>query len=90
MTVNMKRNRIRSGKPVKRTDIFNIKPGNLFSMGMSSSASADFLSPISNNRRGDTNAYYEEMKPLFLILRAFGLLPYHVTSEGKSRLVRVT
>jgi hypothetical protein len=88
--VNMKRNRIRSGKPVKRGDIFNIFPGNSFSVGVSSSTSAGFVSPISNNSRGYTNAYYEEMKPLFLLLRIFGLLPYHVKSDGEFHFVSVT
>jgi hypothetical protein len=57
---------------------------------MASPASTSFLSPILNNRRCDTNAYYEEMKPAFVLLRIFGLMPYHVTSEGKSHLVSVT
>lgn len=90
MSVKMKRNRIRSVKPAKRTDIFNIKSGNLFSMDVTSSTSTDFLPPISNNRRGDKNAYYEEMKPMLLLIRIFGLLPYHITSEGKPLLVSVT
>jgi hypothetical protein len=65
-------------------------PGNLFSMGMSSPAFTGFLSSIPNNKRADINTYYEEMKPLFLVLRIFGLLPYHITSKGKSRFVSVT
>jgi hypothetical protein len=54
-------------------------------MGISSSTSAEFVSS-----RDDTNAYYEEMKSLFLFLRIFGLLPYHVKSDGELRFVSLT
>jgi hypothetical protein len=89
MMVNMKRTRIRSGKPVKRGDVLRVMTGNLFPSDTSSSNVAFSLSSLSNERRADTNIYYEEMKPLFVLLRMLGLLPYRVTSEGKCRHVGV-
>jgi hypothetical protein len=76
---NMKRNRIRSGKPAKRGEIFKIMAGKLFPLGMSSPELA-----ASHKTRADANIYYEEMRPLLLLLRMLGLLPYRVTSGGKS------
>jgi hypothetical protein len=83
----MRRKKKNSMKMTKQGQIFITRPGNLISIGVSSADFPKFPSSEPNNKRRNVKAYYEEMKPLLLTLRVFGLLPYHLTSEGKFSLV---
>jgi hypothetical protein len=48
---------------------------------------SNFLPSIQNST-ATSNIYYEDMKPIFIILRMFGLMPYDVSSKGKPYLVK--
>jgi hypothetical protein len=81
--LTMKRNKKKSMKMKKLGEIFSTTPGNVISISVSSTDFPKSSSSESNSKGPNVNSYYEEMKPLFLILRIFGLLPYQVTSKGK-------
>jgi len=82
----MKRTENHSNKMEKRTEIFNKTIVSVIPTGVPSQRISNFL-PSIQNRTATSNVYYEEMKPIFLILRTLGLMPYHVPSKGKPYLV---
>jgi len=83
----MERTEDYSNKMEKRADIFNKTIVHVIPTGVPSHRISNFL-PSVQNRTATSNVYYEEMKPLFIILRMFGLMPYHVSSKGKPYLVK--
>jgi len=85
----MKRTEDYSNKMEKRAELFNGTIVNVIPTGGPSHRISNFL-PSVQNRRANSNVYHEEMKPLFIILGMFGLMPYHVSSKGKTCLVNFT
>jgi hypothetical protein len=78
-----KRNEIYSNKMKKPAQIFSTTIGTIVPTVVSSHRISNFLPSIHKRRTATLNTYYEEMKLLFIILRMFGHMPYHVTSKGK-------
>jgi len=78
----MKRTEDYSNKMEKRAEIFNETIVNVIPTGGPSHRVSNFL-PSVQKRTATSNIYYEEMKPLFIILRMCGLMSYHVSSKGK-------
>jgi hypothetical protein len=88
MMWKIKRKEIYSCSTQKRAQIFNKTIDNIIPTGVPSHWTFNFLLSMQKGRTATIITYYEEMKPLFIILRMFGIMAYHVTSEGKSRLVK--
>ena len=83
----MKRTEDYSNKMEKRAEIFNKTIVNVIPTGVPSHRISNFV-PCLQNRTATSNVYYKEMKPLFIILRMFGLIPYHVSYKGKTYLLK--
>jgi hypothetical protein len=81
----VKKNKVYDNNMTKR-EAFNTISGDLMSIGLTS-PSFHNTPPPKSNRSSRINSYYGEMKPLFLILKVFGLLPYDITSNGKSNFL---
>jgi hypothetical protein len=83
----MKRTEDCSNKMVKRAEIFNKTIVNVIPTGVPSHRISNFV-PSTQNGTATSNVYYEEMKPLFIILKMFGFKPFHVSSKGKTYLLK--
>jgi len=70
----------------KRAEIFKKTIVNVIPTGVPSHRISNFL--LSTQNRTATSNLYYEVKPLFIILRMFGLMPYHVSSKGKPYFVK--